>query len=342
MNAQHFLGTPHRRPRLAGPAAASLAAVFALVCLSQANLAAAENDGKAKSQKEKAQADKQHEPAFLGVVIEDVEEGKGAKVVHVPLGTPAGKAELYPGDVITAVGSKQVESPEHLSKLISQKKPGTKVKLTYQRGGETQKAKVKLTARPGIRKDMRPQEESAKKEGKAWLGILLSSDAEAGATIEWTHPGGPAKNSGLEAGDVILKVGKTEVEKPEDVVSAIEKRKPGEKVALAIRRDGEKQQITVELAGVEGFSRRFGPPAGRLFGDLPMQRRAAKPFPFPQDVQQKFEEIEQRLEELEKRLEEMGPSATEKPKHAKPKKHHKAPKPQNKAPKKRKEGQQAA
>lgn len=338
MNCQHFHGGHQRRPRVA----VSLAAALALVCLNQSNLAAAEQEGKTKPQKEKAQATKQQEPGFLGVVIEKADDGKGAKVLHVPLGTPAGRAELRPGDVITAVGSKQVNSPEQLSKLISRKKPGTKVTLTYQRAGETQEATVKLTARPGIRKDMRPPKESAKKEGKAWLGILLSSDAEAGAAIEWTHPGGPARKSGLEAGDVILKVGKTKVEKPEDVVSAIQKRKPGEKVTLAIRRDGEKQAIAVELASVEGFSRRFGPPAGRLFGDLPMQRRTAKPFPFPDDIQEKFEQIEQRLEELEKRVEEMGTSAPEKPERAKPKKDTEAPKSQKKAPKEAKKDKQAA
>lgn len=80
--------------------------------------------------------------AFLGVVTED--HDKGALVEEVQKETPAEKAGLQKGDIITKVGDKKIGSPSDLSEAVHSKKPNDEVDITYLRDGKEKKTKVKL------------------------------------------------------------------------------------------------------------------------------------------------------------------------------------------------------
>lgn len=80
--------------------------------------------------------------AFLGVVTED--HDKGALVEEVQKETPAEKAGLQKGDIITKVGDKKIGSPSDLSEAVHSKKPNDEVEISYLRDGKEKKAKVKL------------------------------------------------------------------------------------------------------------------------------------------------------------------------------------------------------
>jgi serine protease Do len=80
--------------------------------------------------------------AFLGVVTED--HDKGALVEEVQKETPAEKAGLQKGDIITKVGDKKIGSPSDLSEAVHAKKPNDEVDITYLRDGKEKKTKVKL------------------------------------------------------------------------------------------------------------------------------------------------------------------------------------------------------
>ena len=72
--------------------------------------------------------------AFIGVGIADAQElggPPGAVVRQVLPDTPAGKAGLRPGDVITAVDGTPVNSAADLSNLMDQRRPGNTVMLTW-------------------------------------------------------------------------------------------------------------------------------------------------------------------------------------------------------------------
>jgi putative serine protease PepD len=88
------------------------------------------------------------EHAYLGVSTEDVEDGTGASIAEVRAGTPAARAGLENGDVVTAVDGESVESADELRQLIDSKSPGDKAVLTIRRDGDTQTLEVTLGARP--------------------------------------------------------------------------------------------------------------------------------------------------------------------------------------------------
>ncbi len=84
--------------------------------------------------------------AYLGVSIGTA--AKGVRLEQVRPDTPAARAGLQAGDVITAIGGKVVRSASELSSAIDAKKPGDRVSLTYTRNGEEHTVRVTLAERP--------------------------------------------------------------------------------------------------------------------------------------------------------------------------------------------------
>ncbi len=93
---------------------------------------------------------------------------------------------------------------------------------------------------------------------RGWLGVVvqpLTKDiAEAlgiqedkGALISDIAPGSPADKAGLKRGDVIIKVGNTEIKKMSDLPKVIASYKPGTTVKLTVIRDGKRRGIRVKL-----------------------------------------------------------------------------------------------
>jgi putative serine protease PepD len=87
------------------------------------------------------------EHAYLGVEITSA-AGGGARVASVRSGTPAAKAGIKTGDVITKVDGTSVGSSDELQQAIDARKPGDQVALEIRRGGKTMTVNVTLGTRP--------------------------------------------------------------------------------------------------------------------------------------------------------------------------------------------------
>ncbi len=98
-------------------------------------------------------------PAFLGVVIVSPSSDgfggsgsagtNGAAVTMVQAGTPAGKAGLQAGDVITGLGGRSVDSPAALKSILKTHKPGDKVSIQWlDSSGQQHRATITLAAGP--------------------------------------------------------------------------------------------------------------------------------------------------------------------------------------------------
>jgi putative serine protease PepD len=88
------------------------------------------------------------EHAFLGVVLRDSSSQTGAAINQVRAGTPAARAGLRAGDVVTAAAGKRITSASELRATINAHRPGDTISVTYTRGGQSHTVKVKLAARP--------------------------------------------------------------------------------------------------------------------------------------------------------------------------------------------------
>jgi len=89
----------------------------------------------------------QVEHAYLGVSIGDA-AGTGATVQQVQSGSPAAKAGLAAGDIITAVDGQSIADAASLTAAVAGHSPGDRVTLSYTRNGSTHTLSVALGTRP--------------------------------------------------------------------------------------------------------------------------------------------------------------------------------------------------
>ncbi|GAA3704901.1 trypsin-like peptidase domain-containing protein [Nonomuraea antimicrobica] len=83
--------------------------------------------------------------AFLGVSVTDATgDVPGALVREITAGSPAEKAGLQQGDLITKIDDKAVDGGDTVVGQVRGFKPGQEVKITYVRGGETHEVDVTL------------------------------------------------------------------------------------------------------------------------------------------------------------------------------------------------------
>jgi predicted metalloprotease with PDZ domain len=75
----------------------------------------------------------------------------------------------------------------------------------------------------------------------------LKLEGEGGVLIADVSPDGAAARAGIQRGDVILEVAQEAVSKPEQVVAAVSKAKPGDVVLLRVKRGNQATFIPVKI-----------------------------------------------------------------------------------------------
>jgi serine protease Do len=182
-------------------------------------------------------------------------QDSGALIAGVQNDTPASKAGIQPGDVITSVNGKSVKNPRELAVDIAAVQPGDDAKLQVLRDGQNRTVSVKVGQLPG--------EQMAKNEGpqqsREKLGLALAPlspdmrsqldvpDGTNGAVIREVQPGSPAEQAGLQSGDVIVGVAGKSVDSPSAAANAIRTAAKDHAVALRIIRNGTPVFVGVNL-----------------------------------------------------------------------------------------------
>jgi serine protease Do len=185
----------------------------------------------------------------------------GALVASVEAGSPAAKAGVQPGDVITAVNGTKVDSPRALAVDVAGLKPGSDAKIEVTRDRNVRTFTATLGALGPIRTaDASGAEPSGGQNSHPSIGLALAPltgdlrnqldlpASTAGAVIENVRPGSAADQAGLRQGDVIVGVGSKTVASPEDAVKAIRAAEDNSKdIALRVLRDGHSAFVAVAV-----------------------------------------------------------------------------------------------
>ena len=85
----------------------------------------------------------------IGANVNTVSHKDGAEIVGVPLGTPAAKAGLEKGDLVTKVDNQPITDGISLIVAIRSHQPGQTVTLRVDRGGKQREVRVTLDAKVG-------------------------------------------------------------------------------------------------------------------------------------------------------------------------------------------------
>jgi S1-C subfamily serine protease len=84
---------------------------------------------------------------------------------------------------------------------------------------------------------------------RAWLGLWTGPPLQGqGARIVAVERERPTDRAGIEPGDVIVRVGERQVQRPQDVTSVVIGGEPGENVAIDFVRNGKRATVGVQLA----------------------------------------------------------------------------------------------
>ncbi len=85
---------------------------------------------------------------FLGVSTTSAPQGSGALIAEVTDESPAARAGLRAGDVITRIAGTKVDDPEGVSSAVADQSPGDALEVTVRRGGASETVSVTLATRP--------------------------------------------------------------------------------------------------------------------------------------------------------------------------------------------------
>lgn len=167
----------------------------------------------------------------------------GAVVASVDTDGP-GHDRLWVGDVITAVDGQPVSTPRALALRVARTAPGTSISLTVLRAGTYQTVPVVVgtTAQSPVAASVGPGRAAA----EADLGLTLRAVTARGSEVVRVRPAGAAEMAGLQAGDLIIAVGRTRTPAPAQVTEAWDRLAPGGALFLAVERDGRAQALVVE------------------------------------------------------------------------------------------------
>jgi serine protease Do len=178
---------------------------------------------------------------WLGVQIQPVtadiadslglKKAAGAMVDEPQSGSPAVKAGIEAGDVITAVNGTQVKDARDLARTIGAMAPAASIKLDIVRKGGPRSITVTLAQMPNEQRASAENDNAQPTSGVPHLGLQVapasevSGAGEKGVVVTAVEPDGPAAEQGFQVGNVILEVGGKLVANAGDVRKALSEAK---------------------------------------------------------------------------------------------------------------------
>ena len=185
----------------------------------------------------------------------DLDRPRGALVAQVGKDSPAERAGIESGDIIVEVDGEQIEVSADLPHVIGLIAPGSKVPVSLIREGKERSVRVEIGALEA--NEVARVVASASEPGTLQaLGMVVRelqetdenpSDLRGGVLVTKVDDESAADESGVRAGDILTRFGRTPISRLADMESAIEQIKPGDSVSLRLIRQGSPQFIGIKV-----------------------------------------------------------------------------------------------
>jgi serine protease Do len=194
----------------------------------------------------------------VGQVTKDVADSlglpraEGALVSSVEPGGPADKAGVQPGDIILKFNGVPVDADTDLPRMVGDTKPGTQATVTVWRKGRTTELPITVTETQSDKtvKAAERQAPPAKAQPRNPLGLTVrdipldqkkAQNLRGGVEVQAVE--GPAVRVGLQKGDIILRIGDTDIASTKDFDRAVAHLDSQKTVAVLVRRGDNTQFV---------------------------------------------------------------------------------------------------
>jgi predicted metalloprotease with PDZ domain len=226
----------------------------------------------------------QEQPAdakpYLGVIVEQPEEGRGVVIVDVDQRGPAFLAGIKANDVIESINGRAIASTNDMAAALKGQGIGSVLKFVVRRGDRSVNANVKLIAAPSgaaaggvaVEKVDIPKSESGDDDAptplpdpdalgpapsnagpeRPYLGITVIPHSKGGAAISSIRKDSPAARVGFPLGAVIVRVNDTPVNTPDDLINFIASMEPGATVEISYVHQDRPYRKQVKLSAIGG------------------------------------------------------------------------------------------
>ncbi|HFC8542010.1 DegQ family serine endoprotease [Neisseria weaveri] len=198
----------------------------------------------------------------LGVVIQEVsydlaksfglDAATGALIAKVLPGSPAAQAGLQVGDIVRSVDGEVVRASSDLPVMVGSMQPGKEVTLGIWRKGKDLEAKVRLGSTTATVNEgqANPQSQTNPQNIQSFsienTGLTLHTrETSGGRRLVVLRAEGAAARAGLRRGDLILSVGRINVEDEATFRAAMES--AGKNIPLLVQRGNDTVFLALNL-----------------------------------------------------------------------------------------------
>ena len=197
----------------------------------------------------------------------------GAVVVEVEKDSPADKAGLIKGDVLSKLGGNKIADLETLRLFLIEIREGDKVKILVKRESDLKEFELQAA----------PWSNPLVNQAKVKLGVFFTPNKnQSKLEVKSLSPNGSAEKAGVKVGDTLIAIDGKKITPLTGVSSILEGKKPGELVRVVVSREGKAFSLEARLdsdAPDEG---------GKSWNDLdrklfkkPVYKLAVVPIEFP-------------------------------------------------------------
>ena len=184
----------------------------------------------------------------------DLKSRKGTIVSDIVENSPADKAGLESGDVITGFEGKDITNGAELKNLVSSASPGSEITLTILRDGKIKDVDVILEERLGS--EMTSANNTYDKFGLSVLDVTdeliekyniqrpINSDIQ-GVVVTDIEENSIAEKSGMQEGDLITRVGRQKISNINMFKNEISKYDKDEKILFLVKRGNASRFLTL-------------------------------------------------------------------------------------------------
>jgi len=193
--------------------------------------------------------------AYVGVSGFDSTDG-GVTFDNVdPADSPADRAHLVGGDVITSFDGQPVEDEDAMAELLKTTPIGKTVDVVYIRDGETKTTKLTTISKEDF--DRLSQAVKKRPEGPGVFGYE-TNDAKRvpvpgtkiyGVQLETVLKSRPADLAGIKPNDIVVQFGDTPIRTPEEFQARVRRALPYSTVTVVVMRGNEELKIPVKIGG---------------------------------------------------------------------------------------------